>query len=124
MARRLGIQPGNAIAVVNEPADFWRLLRPLPERVEVLERADRPLDVLVYFSDTLENIERRVPAFAPLIAEAGALWVGHPRDKIPTARVDRVGARSRLGTAELIDAGGGWLMRRFVRRPSGDAARR
>lgn len=116
MAKRLGIRPGHTIAVVNEPPDFWTVLGPLPPRVEAVERASRPLDVLVYFSDTLENIERRVPAFAPMLASGGALWVGHPRDKIATVHVDRAGARSRLATAELIEAGGGWMMRRFVKR--------
>ncbi|HEX2294246.1 MAG TPA: hypothetical protein VHN37_02935 [Actinomycetota bacterium] len=115
-ARRLGIEPGQAIAVVNEPPDFWSLLRPLPRNVEVLERASRPLDVLVYFSDTLENVERRVPAFASMLKIGGTLWVGHPRDKIATALVDRIGARAHLATAELIDAGGGWMMRRLVKR--------
>ena len=115
-AKRLGIRPGDTIAVVNEPPDFWDLMRPLPRGVEALERASRPLDVLVYFSDELENIERRVPAFAPLLKSGGTLWVGHPRDKIATAHVDRAGARSRLATAELIEAGGGWLMRRLVKR--------
>lgn len=116
MPRRLGIQPGHTIAVVNEPPDFWDVLGPLPPGVEAVERASRPLDVLVYFSDTLENIERRVPAFAPMLASGGALWVGHPRASIPTAHVDRTGARARLATGELIDAGGGWFMRRLVKR--------
>lgn len=116
MARRLGITAGSTIAVVNEPPDFWSLLQPLPPGVEALDRASRPLDVLVYFSDTLENIERRVPAFEPMLNDGGALWVGHPRGKVPTSYVDRAGARARLATAELIDAGGGWLMRRLVKR--------
>lgn len=116
MAQRLGIEPGHTIAVVNEPPDFWSLLRPLPPGVEALERASRPLDVLVYFSDTLENVERRIPAFAPMLKSGGALWVGHPWEKIATAHVDRAGARAGLATAELIDAGGGWLMRRLVKR--------
>ena len=116
MARRLGIRAGATIAVVNEPPGFWSLLRPLPPGVEALERASRPLDVLVYFSDDLENIERRIPAFGPMLNDGGTLWVGHPRDKIQTAYVDRAGARARLATAELIDAGGGWLMRRLVKR--------
>lgn len=115
-AQRLGIRPGHTIAVVNEPPDFWKVLGPLPRGVEHVERASRPLDVLVYFSDTLENIERRVPAFAPMLAPGGALWVGHPRAKIATSHVDRAGARARLATAELIEAGGGWAMRRLVKK--------
>lgn len=115
MARRLGIARGHAIAVVNEPPDFWRVMHPLPHGVEVLERASRPLDVLVYFSDELENIERRVPAFAEMLAENGSLWVGHQRAKIQTAYVDRTGARAGLATKELIDAGGGWLLRRLTK---------
>ena len=116
MARRLGIRPGHTIAVVNEPPDFWPLLQPLPKGVEVLERASRPLDVIVYFSDTLENIERRIPAFTPMLTTGGTLWVGHPREKIATVHVDRAGARAGLATAELIEAGGGWMMRRLVKR--------
>jgi hypothetical protein len=113
MAERLGIEPGQTIGVVNEPPDFWDLLRPLPRDVEVVERATEPLDVLVYFSDTLANIERRVPAFAEMIAAGGSLWVGHQRERIDTVQVDRAAARSRLATKELLDAGGGWLLRRF-----------
>lgn len=116
MPRRLGIRPGDTIAVVNEPPDFWDVMGPLPRGVEVLERASRPLDVLVYFSDTLENVERRIPAFAPMLRPGGTLWVGHPLGKIATVHVDRAGARARLATAELIEAGGGWLMRRLVKR--------
>jgi hypothetical protein len=113
MARRLGIAEGDAIAVVNEPPDFWKVIQPLPKGVEVLERASRPLDVIVYFSDTLENIELRVPAFAEMLAPKGSLWVGHPREKVRTAYVDRSGARAGLATKELIEAGGGWLLRRL-----------
>ncbi len=51
-----------------------------------------------------------------MLASRGALWVGHPRGKVGTAYVDRAGARAGLATAELIDAGGGWLMRRLVKR--------
>lgn len=115
-ARRLGIRSGHTIAVVNEPPDFWDVMGPLPRGVEAVERASKPLDVLVYFSDTLENIEQRLPAFAPMLASDGTLWVGHPWRTIATAHVDRAGARAGLATAELIDAGGGWMMRRFVKR--------
>ena len=116
MAQRLGIKKGDAIAVVNEPPDFWKILEPLPDGVEVLERASRPLDVIVYFSDSVDNVERRVPVFAEMVTAGGAVWVGHPREKIPTVVVDRVGARAGLATAELIDPGGGWLMRRLKKR--------
>ncbi len=116
MARRLGIKEGDAIAVVNEPPDFWEVVEPLPKGVEVFERASRPLDVIVYFSDELENIERRVPAFAEMVAPGGTVWVGHQRAKVATVQVDRIGARAGLPTAELIEAGGGWLMRRFTKR--------
>lgn len=116
MARRLGIKDGDAIAVVNEPPDFWKLLDPLPPGVEVHERAARPLDVIVYFSDTFSNIERRVPAFAGMVASGGSVWVGHPKESVATALVDRVGARAGLATAELIGAGGGWSLRRLKKR--------
>jgi hypothetical protein len=113
MAERLGIRPGQTIAVVNEPPDFWDLMEPLPRGVEVVERASRPLDALIYFSDSLENIERRVPTFAEMLVPGGSLWVGHPRAKIETVLVDRTAARAHLATKELLDAGGGWLLRRF-----------
>ncbi|MDQ3958371.1 MAG: hypothetical protein M3273_08635 [Actinomycetota bacterium] len=116
LARRLGIQRGQVIAVVNEPPDFWDALRPLPKGVEVLERATRPLDVLVYFSDSLESIERRLPAFEPMVAPGGSLWVGHPPERFSTGLVDRAAAREGLATAELLVVGGGWSMRRFAKR--------
>lgn len=116
MARRLGIKEGDAVAVVNEPPDFLKLLDPLPRGVELHERASRPLDVIVYFSDEMSNIERRIPAFAGMLAPGGAVWVGHPRNAIPTVIVDRTGAHAGLATAELIEAGGGWLLRRLKKK--------
>jgi hypothetical protein len=78
LAARLGIMPGARVGFINDPDSFRPAVEPLPTGVRLFERASEPLDVIVYFSDTKANVERRIPLVAPYLAEEGRLWVGCP----------------------------------------------
>jgi hypothetical protein len=102
LAEELGITNGARVALVNEPEDFSARLEPLPADVRFFERATEPLDVIIYFSDTLANVAGRIPLLAPHLAKDGVLWMAYPDESAATGTdislqaVKRVGARSGL----------------------------
>jgi len=120
--KKLGIKEGTRVAVVNEPDGFLDALGPVPEGVRFYERASRPLDVIVYFSDELANITRRVPVFAKFIAADGALWVCYPKKSStrPTdatfESVQRVGLDAGLVDNKSAAIDETWTALRFVYR--------
>jgi hypothetical protein len=120
--KKLGIKEGSSVAVVNEPDGFHDALGAVPEGVRFYERASRPLDLIVYFSDEVANITRRVPVFAKFIASDGALWVCYPKksSKHPTdatfESVQKVGLDAGLVDNKSAAIDETWTGLRFVYR--------
>ena len=102
LAEKLGIDPGARVALVNEPEDFPRRLEPLPADVRFYDRASEPLDVIVYFSDTIANIEKRIPLLAQFLSEGAVLWMAYPDESsavdtgVSREDIKRIGAQSGL----------------------------
>ena len=115
------IRAGMKVGLVNEPDDFDELLGTLPPGAELLHRASEPLDVLIYFSDSLDSIKTRLPYLARLVAGDAALWMVHPRDGLGgspeegTAAVVRVGTDSGLTPDGTTVVNERWMAVRFRR---------
>ncbi len=99
---------------MNEPEWFGARLEPLPRGVKLFERATEPLDVIIYFSDTLSNVERRIPLLAGYLTESGTLWMayptglpGAPTDVTPEG-VERIAAAAGLLGRGAIPIAEGW----------------
>jgi hypothetical protein len=86
LARKLGIRPGAAVALVGAPEGFEALLEPLPEGVTLRRQARAPLDVICFFATERRQVERRFPAFAARLVPDGSLWLHWPKraSKVPT----------------------------------------
>lgn len=80
LPRKLGIKEGARLALVGAPGAFLEsTLVPLPDRVEVRARARGPLDVIVFFTTSRAELERRFGKLAAALAPAGALWIAWPK---------------------------------------------
>jgi hypothetical protein len=75
-ARKLGLKPGQRIALDGSPAG-WSLSDPPPGLVDVA--APEPADVIVGFFAAAAELPLRLPALVERIRPAGALWVAWPR---------------------------------------------
>jgi hypothetical protein len=109
LAAMLGLVPGVGAAIVNEP-DGWLDALSLSDDVTLYERASRPLDVIVYFSDERANVERRLPVFAGFLAPGGALWMATPRSAGDLSRsdVEAIGEQAGLRAAGEQAVAPGW----------------
>lgn len=75
LAKKLGIREGDRVAFPAAPAGFRELLDELPEGVRVRSRATGPLDVIVFFTKSRVELERRLPALRRAMDPAAGLWI-------------------------------------------------
>jgi hypothetical protein len=118
VADRLGLFPNAKVALVNVRPETRALLS--LHDVQLFERASEPLDVLIYCSDELANVKRRVPVFTGFVRSGGRMWVGHPSTgsdlvtDVGPADVVQIGMAAGLepqGSIELAD----WSLAGFVK---------
>lgn len=86
LAKKLGIHPGDTMAILDEPPGFRDWLAPLPDGVRMRKSIGRALDVVVIFATRRDQLERRVVQAADAIFPDGSIWVGWPKRsaKVPT----------------------------------------
>jgi hypothetical protein len=79
LPRKLGIKPGARLALIDAPEDFGATLGELPEAVILRRTARGPLDVVVYFTTRLADLEHRFGRLSAALEPAGGLWVAWPK---------------------------------------------
>ena len=80
LPKKLGIKPGARVAVVGAPEGFLEsTLEPLPDEVELRSRARGRLDVIVFFTKSRSDLERRFAKLAAALEPAGGLWIAWPK---------------------------------------------
>jgi hypothetical protein len=78
LARKLGIKEGHRVAFPGAP-DHFRGLLDLPPGATVKSRTAGPLDVIVFFTTSRAELERRLPALRRALDPAGGLWIAWPK---------------------------------------------
>ena len=77
LPRKIGAKPGDRALVVGAPPEAPALFE---DDVQVLRRAGgAPLDVIVVFTTSRADLERRLPALRARLQPAGMLWVAWPK---------------------------------------------
>ena len=79
LVQKLGIKDGWAIAILNAPRGYDRLLGKLPQEVTRRPTVTGTLDFVQFFTDSKRELERRFPALERALAPAGMLWISWPK---------------------------------------------
>jgi len=79
LATKLGIKDGHRVAFPSAPDGFSELLGDLPDGITVSSRASGPLDVIVFFTKSRAELERRLPALRRAMDPAAGLWIAWPK---------------------------------------------
>ena len=117
--KKLGIKEGSRAAVVAEPDD-WEL--EVPPGVEMLQRASKRLDVVLFFTTSERHLRRRFGVLAGYLEPAGGLWVAYPKKSSPLETdltfetVQAVGLETGLVDNKSIAVDADWSAVRFVYR--------
>jgi hypothetical protein len=102
LAKKLGIKPGDRLALLGAPDGF--AIDDLPEGVTVKRAARGRADVIVSFHDERAGFERRLPALRGMMEPAAGLWIAWPKkaSKVPTDMTEDVVREVALPTG-LVD---------------------
>lgn len=86
LAKKLGIKDGFAVAAVNAPDDFERLLEPLPAGVAIVDRPKKDTDLIHFFTNSRDELARGLSEYKDLIKQNGTIWVSWYKKaaKLPT----------------------------------------
>lgn len=103
LAKKLGYKPGFRVFVDNEPEHYRQLLKPLPDDVAFVAKADKDLDLIHVFTDSRKDLASKLKAYLKKIKRDGTIWVSWPKkaSKVPTDITEDV-VREVMGE-ELVD---------------------
>src|SRR3954471_1767492 len=83
LVKKLGIKPGDKLAMVNEPLAFPRELVGLPAGVETIAADENPkpgtLNVVILFLKNTAELKKLLPAMKSKIAQHGMIWTAWPK---------------------------------------------
>ena len=79
LARKLGIRPGDTVALVAAPEGFESELEELPDGVQLRRRAGAKPEVVVLFTTKANDLERRFAPLAKSVWPDGSLWIAWPK---------------------------------------------
>ncbi len=102
--RRLGIKPGQRIALLGAPEGFEDGTLALPDGVRVARRAGGKADVIVSFHTRRADLARRLDALRAMMEPAAGLWIAWPKRaaKVETDMTEDVVREIALPTG-LVD---------------------
>jgi hypothetical protein len=104
LVKKLGIKEGHRIAFPSAPDGFLELIGDLPGGVTVKSRATGPLDVIVFFTRSRAELERRLPALRRAMDPAAGVWIAWPKRSsgVPTDMTEDVARELGLAN-KLVD---------------------
>lgn len=76
---KLGIKVSSRVLLHNAPSGFEDALMPLPERAQLLQRAQRAVDVIVLFTRGEAELRAALPQAIGQLKRDGGLWVAWPK---------------------------------------------
>ncbi|MBP9086657.1 MAG: hypothetical protein KBG15_11100 [Kofleriaceae bacterium] len=98
--KKLGIKCGHNVVLLNPPVAFARNL-PLPDDVRISHSIKMPpVDVVICFVDSLEDLEKRFSLIASRLHPAGGFWIAWR--KRPAARIGKRSLKRPSDGAEEI----------------------
>ena len=122
LVEKLGIKSGAAIAILNAPQGYDRILGRLPARVIRKTAAAGPLDFIQFFTTEKRELSRQFAGLARALAPAGMLWVSWPKRASGVATdltedvIRAVGLGRGLVDVKVAAVDDVWSGLKFVRR--------
>ena len=79
LVKKLGIKPGQRIALLSGPPGYRKTLGALPEQVKCTARLGEKLDFIQLFATDQADLKRRFKKAKGGLATNGSLWISWPR---------------------------------------------
>lgn len=120
LVKKLGIKAGHKVSLVGSPAEFEKTLGALPDGV-TLSRRLGPADLIIWFTKSRAELERRVGAMVTKVG-GGGIWIAWPKQAsgvttdLTQNEVRRVGLANGLVDYKICAIDATWSGLKFARR--------
>ena len=86
LVKKLGIKPGFRLYAKNPPENYWELIAPLPDDVQILHCLTRNLDMIHFFTNSRAELAANIETQMKRIRQDGMIWISWPKKaaKLPT----------------------------------------
>ena len=86
LARKLGLKEGSTVLAINPPADYRKLLEPIPAGVQFVSRVSTTIDLVHLFTTRQAELRKTLTSLRTRIRPDAAIWVSWPKRtaKVPT----------------------------------------
>lgn len=79
LTKKLGIKENFRIRLINAPENYYELLEPLPENLELIEDVTCCKDFIHYFTKQTSELEKDIPNLKREIKPEGMIWISWPK---------------------------------------------
>lgn len=79
LAAKLGIKPGMAVRAVNAPADYAKLLAPLPDGARISRTGVAKAALVHHFATRRNELAAALKSYRAKLADDTAVWVSWPK---------------------------------------------
>jgi hypothetical protein len=79
LIKKLRIQAGQRLLILNAPADYLATISPLPQGVEVHDTQDGEFDFVQLFVSSIAELEEYAPPAIKAVKYDGLLWICYPK---------------------------------------------
>ena len=121
LPKKLGIKKHSKVALVGAPQEFEKTLGTLPDGVSLSKRAGGGCDLMIWFTKSSKDLERRIARLGMLAGKDG-LWVVWPKKAsgvktdLTQASVRKTGLAAGLVDYKVCSVDATWTGLRFTRR--------
>jgi hypothetical protein len=79
LVKKLGIKPGDTIAILNPPEGYDQTLGDLPDTITHINDLSQPLDFIHFFTKDRAEFEVEFLNLKTALKPAGMLWISWPK---------------------------------------------
>jgi len=79
LAKKLGIKPGQRVVALGAPADYARLVAPLPDGATIVPTSKQPIEIAHVFVRTARELNDHLRRLRKTVADDGVVWVSWPK---------------------------------------------
>jgi len=122
LPKKLGIKAGSVVALVGAPAGFLETLGPVPEGVTLRRQARGRADLILWFTKSRADLDRRIERLGGLLGPGDGLWIIWPKKAsgvktdLTQTVVREAGLASGLVDYKICAVDATWSGLKFARR--------
>lgn len=79
LASKLGIKTGTMLAAIDEPANYRKLLAPLPDGVRIVNGAENGAHIVHHFVTRRSELVAALRSYRSRLADTTPVWISWPK---------------------------------------------